>query len=243
MSAVIDAEQAFAYFGTATAPAVIVKVKLSDLTRSGALILNPGENYLNSATIDSGNGFAYFGAGTAPGIVVKVRLFDLARVGAYILNPRESLYTHAALFISSTDGMLYVTVAGDQVLGLAGGLVKVRTSDLSRMGAVTLALDPGNFVSGEGAVDSTKGLAYLGVYTVRLDNSPGVAGVLRIPLTVVAIPSTSRTATSSFSTVPSMSGQGMPGNPPESIAAGLIFGVIALLGLRLLRRIKRIRFA
>jgi hypothetical protein len=85
-SAVIDPASGYAYFGTNTAPGVVVKVRLSDFTRVGNLTLNTGENELDSAVIDSANGYAYFGTGTFPGIVVKVRLSDFSRVGALRLN-------------------------------------------------------------------------------------------------------------------------------------------------------------
>jgi len=78
-SAVIDTGNGFVYFGTYTWPGPpsqgrIVKVRLSDLTRVGALTLNPGEDRFFSAVIDVSGGFAYFGTSTSPGIVVKVNV-------------------------------------------------------------------------------------------------------------------------------------------------------------------------
>jgi len=73
-SAVIDATNGFAYFGTVTSPGMVVKVKLADFSRVGALTLNPGEDLLQSAVIDAAKGFAYFGTDTFPGIVVKVNV-------------------------------------------------------------------------------------------------------------------------------------------------------------------------
>ena len=75
----------FAYFGTDTTPGKVIKVRLSDLTRVGALTLNSGETQLVSAVIDQPDGFAYFGTYTYLGIVVKVRLSDFTRVGALTL--------------------------------------------------------------------------------------------------------------------------------------------------------------
>src|SRR5881397_2256550 len=73
-SAVIDTASGFAYFGTSTSPGIVVKVRLSDLSRVGALALT-SEYYLRSAVIDTANGFAYFGTGVySPGIIVKVGL-------------------------------------------------------------------------------------------------------------------------------------------------------------------------
>lgn len=44
-SAVIDVVGGFAYFGTSTKPGIVVKVRLSDMTRVGALTPNPGRLY------------------------------------------------------------------------------------------------------------------------------------------------------------------------------------------------------
>jgi ethanolamine utilization microcompartment shell protein EutS len=85
---VIDSAHDYAYFGTDTDPGMVVKVRLSDLTRVGVLTLTTGEDYLYSAVIDAANGFAYFGTATYPGpdVVVKVRLSDFTRVGALTLT-------------------------------------------------------------------------------------------------------------------------------------------------------------
>jgi len=82
-SAVIDAANGHAYFGTATgtplsAPGRVVKIALgagSDSPkRVGAVMLAPGEAGLWSAVIDADSGHAYFGTDTSPGRVVKVAL-------------------------------------------------------------------------------------------------------------------------------------------------------------------------
>src|SRR5260370_32478988 len=62
----------FGYFGTQASPGSVVKVRLSDFQRVGALTLNSGENLLDSAVIDPAGGFAYFGTDNNPGIVVKI---------------------------------------------------------------------------------------------------------------------------------------------------------------------------
>jgi hypothetical protein len=53
----------------------VVKVRLSDFTRVGALTLNPGEFSLYSAVLDASAGCVYFGTGTFPGRVLKVALY------------------------------------------------------------------------------------------------------------------------------------------------------------------------
>lgn len=85
-AAVIDTAAGFAYFGTNTSPAAIIKVRLSDFTRVDSLTLNTGENDVQSAVIDPAGGFAYFGTNTSTPIVVKVRLSDFTRVGAITLS-------------------------------------------------------------------------------------------------------------------------------------------------------------
>ena len=72
----IDPSQGFAYFSTDTTPGRVVKERLSDFTRVGALTLNTAENGVVPSVIDTANGFAYFSAGTTPGIVVEVDLGD-----------------------------------------------------------------------------------------------------------------------------------------------------------------------
>ncbi len=70
--AVIDPAAGYAYFGMFTYPGRIVKVRLSDFTRVGALDFAPGENELYAAVIDPAAGYAYFGTFTYPGIAVKI---------------------------------------------------------------------------------------------------------------------------------------------------------------------------
>src|SRR5207245_4259335 len=48
-AAAIDTTGGFAYFGCATNPGTVVKVRLADFTRVGALVLHPGEDFLGSA--------------------------------------------------------------------------------------------------------------------------------------------------------------------------------------------------
>ncbi len=59
-AAAIDLAGGYAYFGTFTTPGAVVRVRLSDFTSAGAIVLNSDEELLQGAVIDSG-GFAYFG--------------------------------------------------------------------------------------------------------------------------------------------------------------------------------------
>jgi len=100
--------------------ATIVKVRLSDFTRTGALTLNSGEDDLESAAIDSAGGFAYFGTGTSPGIVVKISLSNFTRAEALTLGLGENKL--AAAVDDPERGLAYFGT-----LTSPGKVVKVRT--------------------------------------------------------------------------------------------------------------------
>ena len=164
-SAVIDPAGGFVYFGTGapsfgtgSATGAITKIRLSDFTKVGTLVLNPGEGNLCSAVIDTANGFAYFGAGTneqgpAPGIIIKVRLSDFTRVAALTLNPDESGPCTGA--IDSANGFAYF---GTQTF--PGTVVKIRLSDFTRVGAITLNLGE-DFLTST-IIDVSSGFVYFG---------------------------------------------------------------------------------
>jgi len=157
-SAVIDAANGFAYFGTETYPGIVVKVRLSDFTSVGALALNPGEDVLSSAVIDTVNGFAYFGTCTQPGIVVKIRLSDLTRVGTLTLNTGEDTLRSAV--IDTVGGFAYFGT--DTFPGKA---VKVRLSDFTRAGALTLE----SCYLRSAVIDTVDGFAYFASRFERID--------------------------------------------------------------------------
>src|SRR5256712_7441494 len=121
-SAVIDSANGFAYSGSSTHRGVL-KVRLSDFTRVGYLLLHPGatEYVLSSAIIDPANGFAYFGTGDSPGsgIVEQVRLSDFTHTGSLTLNPGET-QLYSAVFDERTSFGYFGTVQGIVVkVGLA----------------------------------------------------------------------------------------------------------------------------
>jgi len=74
-------------------------------SRTGAITLNTGENYLWSAVVDQPNGYAYFGTDTSPGMVVKVNLATFTRVGALTLNTGENSLFSAV--IDQPNGYAY----------------------------------------------------------------------------------------------------------------------------------------
>jgi len=113
-SAVIDSANGFAYFGSSTHRGVL-KVRLSDFTRVGYLLLHPGatEYVLSSAIIDTANGFAYFGTGDSPGsgIVEQVRLSDFTHTGSLTLYPGET-QLYSAVFDERTSFGYFGTFQG-----------------------------------------------------------------------------------------------------------------------------------
>jgi hypothetical protein len=168
-SAVIDTANGYAYFGTNTAPGIVVKVRLSDFTRAGALTLSEGENWLHSAVIDTVNGFAYFGTDTSPGRIVKIKLTDFTRVGA--LSPGESYFRSAV--IDTANGSAYF---GTFTSPWTGEIVKVRLSDFSRVGVL-----PIDECVTSAVIDTVSGFAYFGgiyqVMKVRLSNFTRVGAI------------------------------------------------------------------
>jgi len=156
-SAVFDSVNGFAYFGTFTSPAVIVKLRLSDFTIVATLVLEEGDNSIRSAVIDLTNGFAYFGTATNPGTVIKIQLSDFTKVSKLTLDTGDT-----NLFTATID-----TVAGFAYFGtniFPARVVKIRLSDFTRVGAVTLNFGENPLSSA--AIDTVAGFAYFGTATI-----------------------------------------------------------------------------
>lgn len=211
-SVVVDSSAGFGYFGTYTSPGLVVKVRLSDFKRVATLALDPGEDGLTSAAIDPAAGFAYFGTYTDPGIVVKVRLSDFTRVTATTLGPSES-YLYSATIDAPTGFAYFGTETSRLPAGSSGRLVKVRLSDLARIGSLDVTSGPGSVNSAAPAAEG--GLAYLGIESagsfgiarVRLSDFT-LAGVLPLPdlydfLSAVVLDPTSGFAYAVSSDIPS----------------------------------------
>ena len=152
-TALVDAANGFAYFGTYTTPAFVVKVRLSDLTRVGALALNPGEGWIVSGSLDPSNGFAYFGTNGSPGVVVKVRLADFQRVAAVTLAPGESGLS-SSLIDPANDALYFGTNT------LPARVVKLQLSDFTRVASVIF--NEGEDAARCAVLDPALGYAYFG---------------------------------------------------------------------------------
>jgi hypothetical protein len=157
---VIDPAGGFAYFGTFSNPSIVVKVRLSDFTRVGALTLNSDEGGPYAAVIDPAGGFAYFltapstGLGFDPGVVVKVRLSDFTRVGALTLNSGEYLIGQASAVIDPAGDFAY--------FGTWSTVVKVRLSDFTRVGSLLPQQGSGEYNFQRAVIDPAGGFAYFG---------------------------------------------------------------------------------
>src|SRR5881628_3846865 len=126
ITGLIDNLHGFAYFATDTLPGIIMKVRLSDLTRVGSISVRSG--LFTTAIIDTVNGFAYFG--TVFGVVVKVDLSSFTVAGTLALPNSFGLFGSAI----DTSGFGYFSSG---VFG-PGTIYKIKLSTLTL--ANTLAL-------------------------------------------------------------------------------------------------------
>lgn len=164
-AAAIDTVNGFAYFGTLArnTPGIIVKVRLSDFTRVGALVLNPGDDPLRCATIDIAGGFAYFGG--FYGDIIKVRLSDFTRIGAI-----ETGATFTAAVIDTDNGFAYFGGYTGP-----GAVVKVRLSDFTAVDVLVLNTGENGILSA--AIDTINGFAYFGTSSNNTNNPAYVVKV------------------------------------------------------------------
>ena len=163
---VIDPSGTFAYYGTDTDPGIIVKVRLSDLTRVGSTMIQEGP--IHAATIDPSGQYAYFGTDTSPGVIVKIRLSDLERVGNLTLGPGENSPLAATVDPTGTFAYFGTETA-------PGIIVRVRLSDFTLNS--TLVLGAGDDRPDSAFIDPTSSFLYLPTFTspgrlvqVRLSN-------------------------------------------------------------------------
>jgi hypothetical protein len=159
---VIDERSGFAYFGTGstTIPPRIVKVRLSDFTRVGAI--NFGNSIassgFSSGMVGIGSGYAYFGTEGSPAILIKIRLSDFTLLGNITLDQDEN---DAEVAVSdSVYG--YVGTASSGAFSVPAKVVAFRLDPFSRVGALTLEHDS---ALASGVFDMSKGFAYFGSWS------------------------------------------------------------------------------
>jgi hypothetical protein len=160
-AAAIDTVNGFAYFGTSTAvgPGAIVKVRLSDFTRVGALVLTGDDEAPGSAVIDPAGGFVYFGGYN--GDIIKVRLSDFTLVAVI----ETGTGFQSAALIDTNNGFAYFGSFTSP-----GGVVKVRLSDFTIVDVLVLNTDEVGILSG--VIDTVNGFAYFGTYNNNNANNP-----------------------------------------------------------------------
>jgi hypothetical protein len=184
LATVVDPFGGYAYFGTYTSPGVIVKIRLSDFRRVGALTLADGEDNLYPAVIDPAGDYALFGADTSPGKIVKIRLSDFTRVGSITLDPGEDGLAAAAL--DPTTGFAYFgTDPNESRFPASATIVKVRTSDLARTGA--LSLGPAAIDVTSASLDPVGGQGYFGTFSYLSTPFQGSSGVVKVRLSDLTV--------------------------------------------------------
>lgn len=154
-AAVVDAANGFAYFGTNTNPAAVIKIRLSDLTQVSSVTLPSAAILLRSAVIDTGRRFAYFGTEQSPGGIVQVNLDNLTVSTAAVQSGANNL---ESAVIDPTRGFAYF--ATHDVGSSSGTIVKVNLDTITQNSSTTLVT--GTSLLSSAMIDTTNGLAYFG---------------------------------------------------------------------------------
>ncbi len=129
-SAVVDPGGGFAYLGTLTTPAAILKIRLSDLTEVSSVTVAAGQ--LSAAVIDTQNGFAYFGSSTPVGTITKIGLSSFTVAGFLSFNVGEGGVASAAIDVPR--GFAYFATVDSP-----GKVMKVQLSNFTRTATLTLS--------------------------------------------------------------------------------------------------------
>ena len=177
-AAVIDQPNGFAYFGDDEAPAHIVKVRLSDLTRVGAITLDAigdgteavphPEGRLHTAVIDQPNGFAYFCGRRIPGQIIKIRLSDFTRVGAIYLEAGQNQINGSVIDLPNGFAYFACCNAFDEPYPgettTPGQIIKVDLDTFTVVDVLTLESNEGRLYNG--VIDQPNGFAYFCISSI-----------------------------------------------------------------------------
>ena len=131
----------------------IMKVRLSDFTYIGELVLDSGETYIRSMVVDESSGMLYAVTGNTPSQVIKIDLDDFSRVGALTLGALEGNVEHGCFIDPVND---------DLVCGFRTSpayVVRVDLATFTRKDALTLSED--SIVCS--SFDSATRMAYFGI--------------------------------------------------------------------------------
>jgi hypothetical protein len=160
-TAVLDPSGVYAYFsstkdlGSASTPATIVRIHLSDFSRVDAITLLAGETDLLRVALDSPRSNILYTTDTDPGQVVRVNLATFSRTGVLQLRSAETNVRSAV--VDPAHGFAYFGAGASSYPGL---IVKVRLADMRRIDTLVLASDEHLMISG--VIDAAAGFAYFG---------------------------------------------------------------------------------
>jgi uncharacterized repeat protein (TIGR01451 family) len=171
-SAVADLTNGYAYFGTDTSPAQVIKMDLRNGSRVGTLTFDAGEDYATSAVIDVSEGFAYFGLASSDGMVVKVDLSTFTRVGSITLDPFEEFNLRTAVI--DTSGATHYAYFGTYYGGYSR-IVKIDLDTFTEVDFIETTHGVDETYLGAAVIDQDAGFAYFGTDTI-----PG--NILRVDL-------------------------------------------------------------
>jgi hypothetical protein len=175
-AATIDTQRHFAYFGTYSWPTAIIKINLSNFTKSN-VIVPPWA--VQSASIDMAGGYAYFGMEAVPGQVFRLNLVDSTTSTLTFVGGEEEA---RSAVVDPAGGFAYFGTY--MISGWPSSVVKVRLSDFTRVGSLTLDSTENN--ANTAVIDPANGFAYFGtngsgrIVKVQLSDFSRV-GALQIP--------------------------------------------------------------
>jgi len=152
---VIDPEEDFAYFGSETNPAKIIKVRLSDLALMGTITLPAAQAYLRAATIDTRHHFAYFGSSTTTGSIVKIDLENFT-VASTLSFPGAGAVASAVLDTVANTGWF-------GTIDKPGKVVRVNLNTMQVTNTLTLNIGENHLTSA--IYDPEDRLIYFGTET------------------------------------------------------------------------------
>ncbi|MFC4822013.1 BACON domain-containing protein [Dokdonella ginsengisoli] len=154
-AAVMDPAGRYAYFGTNSIPARVLKIDLTSFETVAAITLPAGEDMLRSAVIDAAGRYAYFGTFTDPGKVIRIDLNSFQRVAALTLQAGEDRLSSAV--IDPAGAYAYFGTRTE-----VGRVVKIDLANFTRAGAIDFSAgeEEGFLISA--AIDTAGAYAYFG---------------------------------------------------------------------------------
>jgi hypothetical protein len=152
-AACLDSRRGYAYLATYTVPAVLIKIRTTDMVQEAALTLNAGEGPIAGVVYDQVNNTAYFTTTTAPSQIIKVNLDTFTRVGKLtLLAGEDDILTG---FIDPGNNTAYFGLATSP-----GALIQVNLNTFTRV--ANIPMGEGNSSISAVLLDPSVGRAYVG---------------------------------------------------------------------------------